>query len=202
MNKTTTVLLAVGAGFVVLLLLLFGFYVSSYNTLVGLDEDVSLKWANLQSAYQRRADLIPNIVATVEGSSDFEQETLTAVVDARSKATQVKLDAASLGDASAVKAFESAQGELSSTLSRLLVSVERYPDIKSTQAYRDLIVELEGSENRIKVERDNFNAAVKNYNVVVRRFPSSIVAGIAGFDKKEAFTADEGSDQAPVVDFS
>jgi len=173
----------------------------SYNRLVGLEEGVDAAWAQVENVYQRRADLIPNLVATVKGAATFEQDTLTKVVEARARVGQVRLQG--LPDATQLEAFQRAQGELSSALGRLLVVVERYPDLKATAAYRDLQAQLEGAENRIAVERKRYNDAARSFNTLRRRFPTTLVASLLGFDQpKPYFAADEGAEQVPEVDFS
>ncbi len=172
----------------------------SYNRMVEMDEAVTGQWAQVETAYQRRADLIPNLVNTVKGYADFEQETLTQVIEARAKATSVTINPENL-DAQAIQQFQDAQDGLSSALSRLMVVVERYPDLKANQNFLDLQAQLEGTENRIAVERRKFNDATRTYNTFIRRFPKNIVAAIFGFDKKGYFEAAEGSEQAPTVEF-
>lgn len=170
----------------------------TYNSLVKVDESVTAAWSQVENVYQRRADLIPNLVATVKGYAEHESSTLEAVVAARSKVGQVNVN--DLSEQS-IKEFQDAQSELSSTLSRLLVVVEQYPDLKANQGFLDLQAQLEGTENRIATERQNFNNVAKAYNTTVRTFPTNIVAGIFNFDTKGYFTAAEGADQAPVVAF-
>jgi LemA protein len=182
------------------ILLLGGCGCSGYNKMVGMDENVKNKWNNVQSEYQRRADLIPNLVNTVKGAANFEQETLTQVVEARAKATSIQLTADELTPENMAK-FQEAQTQLSGALSRLLVAVERYPDLKANQNFRDLQAQLEGTENRIKVARNDYNAAVQEYNTSVRSFPNNILAGIFGFKAKEGFKAEAGAEKAPTVDF-
>ena len=190
----------IGCGVIVVIALILGVSgVGSYNRLVDLDEGVDNAWSQVENVYQRRADLIPNLVATVKGAADFEQDTLTKVVEARAKVGQVSFDQAP--DASQLKQFEAAQSELSSALSRLLVVVERYPELKATEAFRDLQSQLEGTENRITVERKRFNDATMAYNKVRRRFPTILLANIMGFDDKPYFEASEGADQPPKVEF-
>ncbi len=184
-----------------LILLLGGCGCSGYNSMVQLDENVKAKWANVQSDYQRRADLIPNLVNTVKGAANFEQETLTRVIEARSKATQTTINPGDLTPEN-IERFQQAQGELSGALSRLLVTVERYPELKANQNFLDLQKQLEGTENRIKVSRNDFNTAVQGYNQVVRRFPNNLFAGIFGFGVKQPFQADPGAQNAPTVDFN
>jgi LemA protein len=171
-----------------------------YNQMIQLDEGVTSQWAQVENAYQRRADLIPNLVATVKGYAEYEQETLTKVIEARSKATSVNINAENL-DAGMLQQFQQAQDELSSALSRLLVVVEKYPDLKANQNFLDLQAQLEGTENRIAVERQKFNTATMDYNQFIRKFPQLIVAKIFGFDKKVYFEAREGSEVPPTVEF-
>ncbi|MGZ5247566.1 MAG: LemA family protein, partial [Flavitalea sp.] len=173
---------------------------SSYNTLVGKDENVKAKWSAVQSDYQRRADLIPNLVNTVKGAANFEQETLTRVIEARAKATQVTINPGDLTPEN-IQKFQAAQGELSGALGRLLVSVERYPELKANQNFLDLQKQLEGTENRINVSRKDFNTSVQDYNSSVRKFPANIFAGMFGFGVKQGFTAEAGSERAPQVQF-
>lgn len=188
---------------VVLVLMVGGTLMGKYNSFVGLQEGVDGQWGNVENVYQRRADLIPNLVETVKGYVSHEQETLTAVIEARAKATQVQaqLTPETLNDPQLMQKFQAAQGELSSALARLMVVVERYPDLKANQNFLDLQAQLEGTENRIAVERRRFNDMARDYNTAIRRFPGSIVAGITGFDKKTYFEADEGAATAPKVDF-
>ncbi len=171
-----------------------------YNRLVEAEESINQQWAQVENAYQRRADLIPNLVATVKGAADFEQETLTQVIEARAQATSINVDAENLTP-EAIQNFQSAQDQLSSALSRLLVTVERYPDLKANQNFLELQAQLEGTENRIAFERKKFNDAVGAYNTSVRRFPRNIVAAIFGFDRKGYFESDPGAEQAPEVEF-
>jgi len=174
------------------------FIVGQYNTLVKLDEVVKTQRGQVESVYQRRADLIPNIVATVKGEADFEQKTLTQVIEARANATQLKVD---VNNAEEFVKFQEVQGELSQALGRLMVLTENYPSLRANQAFSDLRVQLEGSENRISVERMNYNETVKNYNTKLRTFPTNIIAGLFGFEKANLFEAAEGSEVAPVVEF-
>ena len=186
----------------VLVLLLIGIGVAaagSYNRLVDLQEAVESAWGDVQNQYQRRADLVPNLVATVRGAAEFEQETFTRVTEARAKVGQVSVTG--LPDAQQLEQFQQAQGELSSALSRLLVVVERYPELTATQAFRDLQVQLEGTENRITVARNRFNEAAQAYNATRRRFPAVLIAGIFGFDERPYFAAQEGAETAPRVEF-
>ncbi len=182
-------------------LLFFPFLQScGYNTMVSLDEQVSSSWAQVENVYQRRADLIPNLVATVKGYAKHEQEVLTAVTEARAKATQMTIDPKQLTEENLQK-FQSVQSNVGNALSRLLVSVERYPELKANENFRDLQAQIEGTENRIAVERNKFNEAVKAYNAYIRSFPQNIIAGWFSFEKKAYFEAQEGSDVAPKVEF-
>ena len=195
----------VGCGIVVVFGLLFvalavgAVGVGAYNRLVGLEEAVSSAWGQVENTYQRRADLIPNLVETVRGARDFEQETLTQVVEARAKVGQVSLDG--VPSAAELQQFQQAQDGLSSALSRLLVVVERYPELKATQNFRDLQVQLEGTENRIAVERRRFNEAAQNFNTARRRFPTVVVASFLGFEETAYFESTPGADQPPRVEF-
>ena len=196
MNRSTIILLSVLGGFV--LILLWG--VGAYNRLVGLSESTESQWANVQSAYQRRADLIPNLVSTVKGYADFEKSTLTDVIEARSKATSVQISADNLTP-DKIAEFQKAQGELKGALSRLLVSVERYPDLKANQNFLALQSQLEGTENRINVERDRFNEQIRAYNSAVKRIPTSLVAAVGGFEARGYFEAEAEAQDAPEVSF-
>lgn len=194
-----------GAIVLIVVLLLVGFAgcagCSSYNSLVTQDERVEQAWADVETQYQRRADLIPNLVNTVRGAADFEQETLQAVVEARARATSINLDPGDLDDPARMQQFQEAQGELTGALSRLLVVVENYPQLRATEAFRDFQVQLEGTENRINVARRDYNGAVATYNTQVRRFPTALIAGIAGFDRRVPFEAEAGAEEAPEVVF-
>lgn len=183
---------------IVLILVFMG--CGGYNGLVKQDEVVTNKWNNVQSDYQRRADLIPNLVNTVKGEANFEQKTLTDVIQARASATSIKVDANDLTPAK-VQQFQQAQGQLSTALGRLLAVSENYPNLQTNQAFQGLQAQLEGTENRIKVSRNDFNDAVATYNVKVRSFPMNIFAGMFGFKPRQGFTADAGSDKAPAVNF-
>lgn len=173
---------------------------STYNKLVKAEEKVNSAWAQVENVYQRRADLIPNLVNTVKGAADFEQSTLTSVIEARAAATQVKISPENL-TAESLAQFEQAQGQVGSALGRLMVTVERYPDLKATQNFQDLQSQLEGTENRISVERKNFNEVVRVYNTRLRRFPTNLMAGMFGFEKKPYFAAQPGAETAPEVNF-
>lgn len=193
MKKTWIIILAAVA-------LIAIFCATSYNSMVSQDEAVGTAWSNVENQYQRRADLIPNLVNTVKGYANHEKETLEAVISARAKATQTSIN---LNEISSEKmaAFQQAQGELSSALSRLMVSIERYPDLKANQNFQALQAQLEGTENRISVERRKFNEIARAYNTSIRRFPKNIVAGLFGFEKRPYFEAQEGSKKAPEVKF-
>lgn len=175
-------------------------FVGTYNNMVSKEETVTSQWSQVENVYQRRADLIPNLVNTVKGYANFEQETLTQVIEARSKATSVNIDAGSLTPEK-VAQFQEAQDQLSSALSRLLVTVERYPDLKANQNFLDLQAQLEGTENRITVERQKFNVTVQDYNTYIRRFPQNMLKGMYGFETKGYFEAQQGAEKAPEVTF-
>ena len=181
------------------LILLFG-GCNTYNSLVNLDEDVENEWGKVQSAYQRRADLIPNLVNTVKGVANFEQTTLTQVVEARAKATSTTIDPSNITPES-LKEFQQAQQGLSSSIGRLLMVSENYPELKASNNFLELQAQLEGTENRIKVARDNFNDVVTTYNKKVRRFPASLFAGIMGFSQRAQFEAADNAQDAPTVTF-
>lgn len=186
---------------VVIVLVLLGFFgCSKYNGLVAKDETVQKAWGNVETQYQRRADLIDNLVSTVKGSAKFEQETLTKVIEARSKASSVQINANDLTPEK-VQQFQAAQGELTGALSRLLVTVEKYPELRTTEQFQTLMAQIEGTENRISVARNDFNGAVREFNGSVRSFPNNIVAGLGGFKAKGYFQADKGAEKAPKVQF-
>ena len=174
--------------------------ISGYNSLVGMDENVSNQWANVETQYQRRADLIPNLVNTVKGYAAHEKETLVGVIAARSQATQIKVDPTDLTPEKLAE-YQKAQGQLATALGKLLAITENYPDLKANQNFLELQAQLEGTENRINVARKNFNDAAKTYNTAIRRFPKNILAGMFGFDKRAYFEAAEGAEQAPQVQF-
>lgn len=171
-----------------------------YNNMVTMQESTAGQWANVETSYQRRADLIPNLVSTVKGYADFEQETLTQVIEARSKATSIQVDANDINPEQ-LQRFQQAQDQLSGALSRLLVTIERYPDLKANQNFLALQSQLEGTENRISVERRRFNEVVREYNTYIRKFPQVLIANMTGFGQKGYFQASEGSEVAPTVEF-
>ena len=171
-----------------------------YNSMVKLDEKVSAQWAQVENVYQRRADLIPNLVNTVKGYANFEKDVLTAVTEVRAKATSVNVDASKLSPES-IQQFQQAQGQLSSSLSKLLVVVEKYPDLKANQNFLELQAQLEGTENRITVERGRFNEVTQEYNSTIRTFPNNITSGMFGFSKKGYFEAEKGAEKVPEVKF-
>ncbi|ALI99091.1 LemA family protein [Rufibacter tibetensis] len=189
-----------------LLLYLVGFVILAsqsscgYNDMVQKDEQVASQWAQVQNSYQRRADLVPNLVNTVKGAANFEKTTLTDVIEARAKATSVNLNADQLTPEN-IQKFQAAQGQLSGSLSRLLATVEAYPDLKSNQNFLELQAQLEGTENRISVERQKFNSTVQDYNSYIRAFPRNFFAGWFGFERKGYFEADAGAQKAPTVQF-
>lgn len=184
-------------GILLLLLLMGG---CSYNSMNRMRGDVDEKWANVQSSYQRRSDLIPNLVATVKGVADFEKTTLTQVIEARASATKMTVNANDLTPEK-LQQFQQSQGQLSQALGRLMVVSEQYPQLKANENFKSLQDQLEGTENRIKVARDEYNAVVKSYNVKITSFPQTIYAGMFGFQKKPWFEADQGAQKAPEVKF-
>ncbi len=196
MKKTWIVLI------VIALFVVIGFVSvkNSYNSMVSLEEGVTAQWSQVENVYQRRADLIPNLVNTVKGYAEHEKEALTAVIEARSKATSVNINPENL-DAQSIQKFQEAQSGLSSALSRLMVVVEQYPDLKANQSFLDLQAQLEGTENRIATERRKFNEAAQSYNTTIRKFPKNIYAAIFGFEKKTYFEAEQGAEKAPEVKF-
>jgi len=187
-------------GIVVALVAIAMWAVSAYNGMVGVEEEATTALANVQSTYQRRADLIPNLVETVKGYAAHESETLEGVVAARSKATSINIDPENMTPEK-MKQYQAAQGELSAALGRLIAIQENYPDLKANENFRDLQVQLEGTENRINEARNKFNEVVQQYNVVIRSFPKNILAGIFGFDKMSKFEAEAGAEKAPQVKF-
>lgn len=186
---------------VVLGIIFYSLSIGFNNTAIEKQEDARLAWANVESSYQRRNDLISNLVRTVQGAADFERGTLTDVIEARSRATGVNIDPTNITPEQ-LEQFQQAQGEVSSALSRLLVTVERYPELRATQNFQQLQSQLEGTENRINVARDRYNEAVRDYNTYIRQFPNSIFAGWFGFEPMARFEADPGSEDAPEVDFN
>lgn len=196
MKKSVIILLAILAVVAIIVMSC----ISTYNSLVTMDESVSGQWANVETQYQRRADLIPNLVNTVKGYASHEKETLEGVVQARSQATQIKVDAADLTPQKLAE-YQKAQGAVSSALGKLLAITENYPDLKANQNFLELQAQLEGTENRINVARKNFNDAAQAYNTAIRRFPKSLFAGMFGFEKRTYFEATEGSEKAPEVKF-
>lgn len=199
--KKGTLIALITVGVIVLFgLILASTGIGSYNKLVTLEENVNEKWSQVENVYQRRADLIPNLVNTVKGYAKHERQTLTEVIEARSKATSVNVDPQNL-NASSIKQFEEAQQGLKSALSRLMVVVERYPQLKASQNFRDLQAQLEGTENRIAVERRKFNQAARKYNTAIRKFPTNLIANMTGFEKKAYFESEEGAEEAPEVNF-
>jgi len=184
----------------VIVFILYSFFAGRYNKMVELQEAIPKAWADVEAQYQRRADLIPNLVNTVKGYANFEQETLTKVIEARASATQVKIDPSNLTP-EALAQFQQAQNGVSSALGRLLVAVEAYPDLKANQNFLDLQAQLEGTENRITVARNRYNEVVQPYNVYIKRFPSNMLANMFGFTEKGYFEAAAGSEKAPEVKF-
>ena len=196
MKKGLIILIAVAA----VVLGIFFWFQGNYNNMVKMDEGVQAAWSQVENVYQRRADLIPNLVATVKGYASHEQQTLEGVISARSKATQITVDPEDLTSEQLAK-YQKAQGELGSALGKLLAITENYPDLKANTNFLELQAQLEGTENRITVERKKFNDAARVYNTTIRQFPKNIVAGMFGFEKKPYFEAQEGAEQAPKVEF-
>lgn len=188
-----------GFGILIALGLIVFWGVGVYNTLVTKDEGVKTAWSQVENQYQRRADLIPNLVNTVKGYSEHEAETLEAVINARAKATQTQVN---VNDAASFSQFQASQDSLSSALSKLMVVVEQYPDLKADQSFLELQAQLEGTENRISVERKTYNETAKDYNIATRKVPKNLIANLFGFDHASLFESTEGSDVAPVVDFA
>ena len=193
MKKSTIILIAVIA-----IAAIWG--VSAYNGLVKMDKSVSTAWSNVENQYQRRTDLIPNLVNTVKGYASHEKETFEAVVSARSKATQMTVDADNLTPEK-LQEYQKAQGEIGAALGRLLAITENYPELKANENFKELQAQLEGTENRISVERRNFNEVARSYNTAIRTFPKSLLAGMFGFEKRPYFEAEEGANKAPEVKF-
>jgi len=200
MKKGSIILIVIIAGIAFFVISIFVWGTRTYNNMVTMQESVTSTWGNVETQYQRRSDLIPNFVSTVKGAANFEQTTLTQVIEARAKATSVTIDPTKM-TAENLQQFQQAQGQVSSALGRLMVVMEQYPELKATQNFRDLQVELEGTENRISVARQKFNDVAKVYNTYIRRFPTKIIAGMYDFEAKPYFDAAEGSEKAPVVTF-
>ena len=196
MKKGWIILIAV----IAFVFIIIGWISGMYNGLVSAEEGVNAQWANVENSYQRRADLIPNLVNTVKGYADFEKSTLTEVIEARAKATSININPEKLTPEELQK-FQGAQDGLSSALGRLMVVMERYPDLKANQNFLDLQAQLEGTENRISTERRKFNEMAQAYNTILRRFPKNMIAGMLGFEKKAYFEAAEGAEKAPEVKF-
>ena len=187
---------------VVILLIIVGKGIGTYNNIIALEEGVKAQWAQVENTYQRRFDLIPNLVSTVQGEANFEKSTLTEVMDMRSRmGGTVKLDESLMNDEAALKRFQEVQGNLSGALQRLMAVSENYPDLKSNKSFQELRVQLEGAENRIAVERKRYNETVQAYNTTIRQFPTNLVAGFAGASPKALFSADAGASTAPKVQF-
>ncbi len=201
MTNGTKIGCGVGVAILVVIIGAVLWGVGIYNNLVSLDEEVQQSWSQVENQYQRRADLIPNLVNTVKGVANFEKETYTAVTEARSKVNQIKLTSDMLNNPQAFQKFQAAQDGLSSALSRLLVTVERYPELKANENFLQLQAQLEGTENRISVERRKFNQVVQKYNTKIRRFPDNFIAGIGGFREKQYFKSVEGASKPPKVQF-
>ncbi len=201
MKKGWIIALAIIAVIVVIVIAVVGWGVGVYNNMVGMNEGVNQAWSQVENQYQRRYDLIPNLVETVKGVAEFEKTTFTAVTEARAKVGQIKLSADQLSDPQAFQQFQQAQDGLSSALSRLLVVSENYPQLKANENFLQLQAQLEGTENRISVERMKYNQVVQDYNTQIKRFPAAIIAGITGFSEKQYFKAAAGSEQAPKVQF-
>lgn len=186
---------------IIIILIILGIMgVTKYNSMIGLEESVSEQWANVETQYQRRADLIPNLVSTVKGYAAHEQEVFESVTKARASATSISIDPSNL-TAADIQRFQSVQGTLNSALSRLLAVAERYPDLKANQNFLELQAQLEGTENRIAVERRRFNEMVRKYNTYIRRFPNNFVASMGGFERQSTFEASEGAEEVPEVQF-
>ena len=187
---------------VVILLIIVGKGIGTYNNIIALEESVKAQWAQVENTYQRRFDLIPNLVSTVQGEANFEKSTLTEVMDMRSRmGGTVKLDESLMNDEAALKRFQEMQGSLGGALQRLMAVSENYPDLKSNKSFQELRVQLEGAENRIAVERKRYNETVKEYNTTIRQFPTNLVAGFAGASPKALFSADAAASTAPKVQF-
>jgi len=202
MKKGVLIALGVVGVIVVIAIALIGWGVGKYNAFVGLNEEVKSAWSQVENVYQRRADLIPNLVSTVKGVANFEKETYTAVTEARAKVGQVKLNADNLDDPAAMAKFQSAQQGLGGALQRLMVVSENYPQLKANENFLQLQAQLEGTENRITVERQKYNQVATQYNTAIKKFPGAMIAGMGGFKEKQYFKAiTEGAEQAPKVQF-
>ena len=201
MKKNMMIGCGVGAVIVIAIIGFIMWGVGIYNSLVTLDEQVTQSWSQVENQYQRRADLIPNLVSTVKGVADFEKDTYTAVTEARSKVNQINVSSDILNDPNAFQQFQAAQDNLSGALSRLLVTVENYPQLKANENFLQLQAQLEGTENRISVERRKFNQSVQGYNTTIRKFPANFIANFSGFNEKQYFKAVAGSEEAPKVEF-
>ena len=198
MKKALTAIIII----VAILLIIVGKGIGIYNNIIALEEGVKSQWAQVENTYQRRFDLIPNLVSTVQGEANFEKSTLTEVMEMRSRmGGTVKLDESLMNDEAALKRFQEMQGSLGGALQRLMAVSENYPDLKSNKSFQELRVQLEGAENRIAVERKRYNETIKEYNTTIRQFPTNIVAGFAGASPKALFSADAGASQAPKVQF-
>ncbi|MGB9664396.1 MAG: LemA family protein [Ignavibacteria bacterium] len=200
-NKGLLIGCSIGAAILFLVFIVFSYGVSKYNQLVSLNEEVNKAWSQVENQYQRRYDLIPNLVETVKGVANFEKETYIAVTEARAKVGQIQITPQMLEDPQAFERFQAAQDNLSSALSRLLVTVENYPQLKANENFLQLQAQLEGTENRISVERKRFNEAVQAYNTAIKRFPTNIIAGMFGFREKQYFKAVAEAETAPKVKF-
>jgi LemA protein len=196
MKKWLVPVLIIGA----ILLGIYLLFAGKYNNAVDKQEQARKTWADVESSYQRRNDLIPSLVNTVKGAADFERSTITEVIEARSKATSINVDAENMSEAQ-MQQFQQAQSQVSSALSRLLVTVERYPELKATQNFQQLQSQLEGTENRINVARNRYNESVTEYNRYIRQFPNNVIVGMYGFDRMPVYEADEGAETAPEVEF-
>lgn len=196
MKKWLVPVLIIGA----IILGIYFLFAGKYNSAVDKQEQARKTWADVESSYQRRNDLIPSLVNTVRGAADFERSTITEVIEARSKATSINVDAENMTEAQ-LQQFQQAQSQVSSALSRLLVTVERYPELKATQNFQQLQSQLEGTENRINVARNRYNESVTEYNRYIRQFPNNVIVGMYGFDRMPVYEADEGAETAPEVEF-
>ncbi len=197
MKKSSLILIAI---VVVLGFILYNTFSGSYNNMVTMEESVESAWSTVETQYQRRADLYNSVVNTIKGSANFEQETLNSVIEARSKATSINIDADNLTPEK-IAEFQNAQDQLSGAFSRLLVTVERYPELKTTDAFRDFQTQIEGTENRINKARNDFNQQVQTFNTYIKRFPTNLMAGLFGFEEKGYFRAQEGSENVPEINF-